>query len=92
MRKYAVCPTLKANMGTYHDRVPIIRDDYGIRKLTPQECLDFQGFPQDYSFPVGTTIQQAYAQIGNSVCVPVIRRIAEQIQKVLEDNNDLQQS
>ena len=43
--KYTLCPTLKANMGTYHDRVPLIRDDFGIRKLTPRECLDFQGFP-----------------------------------------------
>ena len=34
-RKWDVCPTLKANMGTYPDRVPIIRDDFGIRKLTP---------------------------------------------------------
>ena len=44
-RKWDICPTLKANMGTYHDRVPIIRDDYGIRKITPMECLAFQGFP-----------------------------------------------
>ena len=34
MRKYIMSPTLKANMGTYHDRVPVIRDDFGIRKLT----------------------------------------------------------
>lgn len=77
-------------MGTRDNRVPIIIDDFGYRKLTVRECLDFQGFPKDYSFPVGTTVRQAYAQIGNSVCVPVIRRIAEQIQKVLEDNDDLQ--
>lgn len=31
-RRYTICPTLKANMGTYHDRVPLIRDDFGIRK------------------------------------------------------------
>ncbi len=30
MRKYELSPTLKANMGIYHDRVPIIRDDFGI--------------------------------------------------------------
>lgn len=41
-RKYAISPTLKANMGTYPDRVPIIRDDFGIRKLTPYECLALQ--------------------------------------------------
>jgi DNA (cytosine-5)-methyltransferase 1 len=73
------CPTLTANMGTYPDRVPIVCDNYGIRKLTHRECLDFQGFPVEYSFPKTITIDDAYKQVGNSVCVPVIRRIAEQI-------------
>lgn len=70
------CPTLTANMGTYPDRIPIVCDDYGIRRLTLRECLDFQGFPQDYRFPNTITIHDAYKQIGNSVCVPVIKRIA----------------
>jgi DNA (cytosine-5)-methyltransferase 1 len=71
-----LCPTLTANMGTYPDRAPIVCDDYGIRKLTLRECLDFQGFPQDFRFSKKITINDAYKQIGNSVCVPVIRRIA----------------
>ena len=33
-------PKVKANMGTYPDRVPIIRDDFGIRKLTPIEIIE----------------------------------------------------
>lgn len=74
-----LCPTLTANMGTYPNRVPIVRDDFGIRKLTVQECLDFQGFPAGYHFPHTITINDAYKQIGNSVCVPVINRIATQI-------------
>ena len=73
------CPTLTANMGYYPDRVPIVRDDYGIRKLTHRECLDFQGFPGDYGFPKNITVNDAYRQIGNSVCIPVIKRIAEKI-------------
>ena len=76
--KWNICPTLKANMGTYHDRVPIIRDDFGIRKLTPMECLAFQGFPKDYVFK-GITLESAYKQIGNTVCVPVVQKIAKQI-------------
>lgn len=36
--KSNACPTLTANMGTGGHNVPIIRDDYGIRKLTPREC------------------------------------------------------
>lgn len=78
MRKYDICPTLKANMGTYHDRVPIIRDNYGIRKLTPYECLAFQGFPADYIFK-GIPLNEAYKETGNTVCVPVVERIAKKI-------------
>jgi DNA (cytosine-5)-methyltransferase 1 len=81
--KYVISPTLKANMGTYHDRVPIIRDDYGIRKFTPQECLALQGFPADFIFK-GIPLEAAYKQAGNTVCVPVVRRIAEQLYKVLK--------
>lgn len=77
-RKYLICPTLKANMGTFPDRVPLIRDDYGIRKITPQECLALQGFPIEYSYPK-ISLDSAYKQAGNTVCVPVVKRIAEQM-------------
>ena len=77
-RKWEVCPTLKANMGTYHDRVPIIRDDFGIRKLTPMECLAFQGYPKDYTFK-GVSLENAYKQCGNTVCVPIIKSIAAKL-------------
>ena len=42
------CPTLTANMGTGGHNVPLIKDDLGIRKLTPRECLNFQGFPKKF--------------------------------------------
>ena len=77
-RKWDVCPTLKANMATYHDRVPIIRDDFGIRKLTPMECLAFQGYPKDYTFK-GVSLENAYKQCGNTVCVPIIKSIAAKL-------------
>lgn len=77
-KKYTVCPTLKANMGTYPHRVPIIRDDFGVRQLTPRECLDFQGFPKWFNFK-GIPLNEAYKQAGNTVCVPVIEGIAERI-------------
>lgn len=80
LTKNQMCPTLTANMGTYPNRVPVVWDDYGIRKLTLRECLDFQGFPKDYYFPNTITIDDAYKQIGNSVCVPVIFNIATRIQ------------
>ena len=81
-KAHFVSPTLLANMGTFPDRVPIIRDDYGIRKITPYECLALQGFPKEYRFPK-IPMASAYKQCGNSVVVPVIRRIAEKIKEVM---------
>lgn len=81
--KNQMCPTLTANMGTYPDRVPVVWDDFGIRKLTLRECLDFQGFPKEFYFPNTITIDDAYKQIGNSVCVSVIREIATQINEII---------
>lgn len=77
-----VCPTLKANMGTYHDRVPVIRDCYGIRKLTPKECLALQGFPNSFEFP-DIPENEIYKQLGNTVCVRVVERIAQEIHKTV---------
>lgn len=80
--KEGISFTLKANMGTWRDRIPIIKDNYGIRKITPYEALALQGFPDTFRFN-GISSQAAYKQIGNSVCVPVIKRIAENIKKVI---------
>jgi DNA (cytosine-5)-methyltransferase 1 len=80
--KKNVCPTLTANMGTGGHNVPIIKDSHGIRKLTPLECLRFQGFPDSYILP-SVADGVLYKQAGNSVSVPVIKRIAEQIRTTL---------
>ena len=81
--KNRMCPTLTANMGTHKDRVHVVWDDYGVRKLTLRECLDFQGFPKGFYFPKIITINDAYKQIGNTVPVPVIRRLAEAIKTII---------
>lgn len=73
--------TLKANMGTWYNRIPYIKDNFGIRKITLSECLALQGFPKEYSFP-DIPSASAYKQCGNTVCVPIIKRIAENIKKV----------
>ncbi len=52
------------------------------RKITPREAARLQGFPEAFIIPVSDT--QAYKQFGNSVAVPVIHAIAENIIKVLE--------
>lgn len=77
--KKNVCPTLTANMGTGGHNVPLIIDDFGIRKLTPKECFMLQGFPENYKLPKNVSNGQLYKQAGNSVTVTVIDRIAKNI-------------
>ena len=67
--------TLKANMGTYPDRIPIIKDNFGIRNITPTECLALQGFPESFSFPESVPERERYKQVGNTVCVEMLKRI-----------------
>ena len=52
------------------------------RKLTPRECARLQGFPDSFVIPVSDA--QAYKQFGNSVAVPVIRAIADQLLSEME--------
>lgn len=81
--KSNVCPTLTANMGTGGHNVPLILTNNGIRKLTPKECFKFQGFPDSFKLP-NIADSHLYKQAGNSVSISVIRRIANEIFKVLE--------
>lgn len=76
--KNSVCPTLTANMGTGGHNVPLILDDNGVRKLTPRECFNFQGYPTSFVLPK-LSDSALYKQAGNSVTVPLVKRIAEQI-------------
>ena len=63
--------------------MPLILDDYGIRKLKLRECFLFQGFPKDFVLP-NISDCHLYKQAGNSVCIPVIERIAE---RIMDDDN-----
>ena len=80
--KSNACPTLTANMGSGGHNVPLVLDGFGIRKLTPRETANFQGFPKSYKLPKIAN-SKLYHQFGNSVTVPLITKIAEQISKVL---------
>ncbi|MBF7689119.1 DNA cytosine methyltransferase [Acinetobacter rathckeae] len=84
--KSNVCPTLTANMGTGGHNVPLLNVQghaNTIRKLTPRECFNFQGFPKNFKLPEKTSNANLYKQAGNSVVVPVIARIALEIKKAL---------
>lgn len=77
-------PTLTANMGEGGHNVPLIKTKFGIRKLTPIECFYAQGYPKYYELPTDMADSRLYKQAGNSVVVPVINRIAENIMKALK--------
>lgn len=79
-------PTLTANMGEGGHNVPLIKTKYGIRKLTPIECFYAQGYPKKYKLPAKMSDAKLYKQAGNSVAVPVIERIAENIIESMENN------
>lgn len=53
-----------------------------IRKMTPREWARLQGFPDSYKLRLADS--HLYKQLGNSVSVPVIKSIAENIKKVLD--------
>lgn len=59
--------------------VPLIRTDDGIRKLTPRECFNLQGFPGTFTLPSDCSDAQLYKQAGNAVPVYAIRRLAEEL-------------
>ncbi len=78
-----VVPTLTANQGEGGHNVCLIKTKYGIRKMTPHECFNTQGYPTDYKLPDDLSDAKLYKQAGNSVVVPVINRIAQNIADIL---------
>lgn len=79
-----VCPTLTANMGRGGHNVPFVLDNDRLRKLTEYECARLQGFDETYQFPEEVAHIHRYAQIGNTVTVPVVTAIATEIRKCIE--------
>lgn len=79
--KSGVVPTLTANQGEGGHNVCLIKTKNGIRKMTPHECFNTQGFPKDFKLPDNVSDARLYKQAGNSVCVSVIYRIADEIKK-----------
>lgn len=51
----------------------------GIRLLSELECKRLMGYPDNFIFPVSRT--QMYHQLGNSVAVPMIKAVADEMKK-----------
>lgn len=72
-----IMPCLTAKMGTGGGNVPVIVAQ--MRQLTEWECLELMGYPEGYKLEQAKS--HSYKQIGNSVCIPVVERIAREITK-----------
>ncbi|WP_228101539.1 DNA cytosine methyltransferase [Paenibacillus donghaensis] len=76
--------TLTANMGEGGHNVPVIKDDWGIRKLTPVECARLQGFQDSFfSFPKDMPKGKQYKQVGNAVTVDLVQKLAAECRRNL---------
>lgn len=53
------------------------------RRLSPRECARLMGYPDEYRIDCVSDVQ-AYRQCGNSVIVPLITAVSEQILKTLQ--------
>ena len=73
--------TLSANGGGIASKTGAYYINGKIRKLTPRECARMQGFPDSFNIPVSKS--QAYKQFGNSVSVPVLKLVFEEINNIL---------
>ena len=81
--KGGVCPTLRSAMGAGGHNTPLLLDNKGIRKLTPRECFNLQGFPADYVIPSEVCDGRLYKIIGNAISIPIVTHIAKLITKQL---------
>lgn len=73
-----VHPTLPSQetSGRFFIYIPEINQ---VRKMTIRECYRIMGFPED--FILDPNLSESYKQIGNSVCVPMVEAIAQEIIK-----------
>lgn len=66
----------------YKDGSEILIDQSEIgkrpRKLTPRECANLQGFPENFIVDAVSDVQ-SYKQFGNSVTVAVVKAVAEAV-------------
>ena len=79
------CPPLTANMGEGGWNVPYVRDKWGTRALTVEECSSLQGFKSDY-FPEDVPKKERYKQLGNAVSVPVATKLAKECVRAFREN------
>jgi len=74
------CPCLLAAMGTGGLNVPMFRtSENRIRKLTPRECFNLQGFPEYYKLPKHVPMTALYKLAGNAVTIEIVRLLVRKL-------------
>lgn len=81
--------SVKTLVSTYHKIQRLtgtfVKDgETGLRLLSEKECKAIMGFPEDFIIPVSRT--QMYRQMGNSVVIPVIEAIANEMVSSMKNN------
>ena len=61
--------------------------DGRLRRLSPLECERLMGFPDNYTLLPKCRDTQRYQAVGNSWAVPVVRWIANRLEKGFDDSN-----
>lgn len=70
-------------MGSRGHNVPLLMDNNGIRKLTPHERFNIQGFSINYKLqPIYDG--ELYKLSGNAVSVPVVKLIVNKIMSIID--------
>lgn len=80
-----VSRTLSARYYKDGSEILIPQENMNPRKLTPRECARLMGYPDTYIINKVSDVQ-AYRQCGNSVVVPLITAVSEQLVKVLQSD------
>jgi DNA (cytosine-5)-methyltransferase 1 len=74
-----------ATLNTFTDPcAQILLQAMQVRRLTPLECERLQGFPDNYTNIPGASDTVRYKALGNSMAVPVMQMIGQQIQFALD--------
>ncbi|WP_316637829.1 DNA cytosine methyltransferase [uncultured Ruminococcus sp.] len=78
-----MCPALNAGMINKRNTVAL-RDDFGVRQLTPGEYLMFKGCPESVRFPKELSLEDRYRLAGSCVNVPITENYAQSIKSFLD--------
>jgi DNA (cytosine-5)-methyltransferase 1 len=87
--KSRLCFTLVASMGIGGHNVPVVKDKWGFRKLTVDECARLQGwYNSKLHFPQSLSERSKYRMLGNSVVVQVVEKIACSVKSMFANYNN----